>query len=487
MQPLLRQAAARSPRWRPWRELSTLPAEAETQLLRPASPLLFGGATWRSPPAPSSLCRRCQARCYSKGSYERGEVMAEIKAAKTEKPSDPLRILFCGSDEFSCESLRALHKDMMRLRLIDSIDVVVRPGKRTGRGYKEIKHPPLRELAEELGLPIHELDTFTGWDMPNYINLIIAVSFGLFVPRRLLGKAKYGGLNVHPSLLPDLRGPAPLQHALLAGRSSTGVSLQTLDPERFDHGFVLARTEPLSIPEDCTYDGLVKRLAPVAAELLVSGLREGLHVPPLEEEEKRGMVSTGPPGTPLTHAPKITKEDAYVLPSHIPHLTRRFRVLGPLWFWSRNRGGARKRVIIEEMSDTRPAKMVDDGTPSPWLSMSSSADAEKLDDLRAAAGASGAGRGVPYLLPIEPYPGANTGAGANGDGENGVAKRPEATHLIVWVREGDGDACYLGPIRIETVKVEGDKAKPAARALKDFLVPVDGELVAGMGPSAQRI
>ncbi|KAF3058154.1 Methionyl-tRNA formyltransferase, mitochondrial [Daldinia childiae] len=89
--------------------------------------------------------------------------------------------------------------------------------------------------------------------MPSHTNLIIAVSFGLFVPPRLLRAAQYGGLNVHPSLLPDLRGPAPLQHALLAGHTHTGISLQTLDDRAFDHGLILARTPPLPIPPDTNY------------------------------------------------------------------------------------------------------------------------------------------------------------------------------------------------------------------------------------------
>ena len=121
--------------------------------------------------------------------------------------SDPLRILFCGSDEFSCASLSALHKlhredsDVVR-----SIDVVVRPPKPVGRGLKELRVLPAQTLAASLGLPVWNRDTFTGWDVPRPdgedINLIIAVSFGLFVPPRILQATKYGGLNVHPSLLP---------------------------------------------------------------------------------------------------------------------------------------------------------------------------------------------------------------------------------------------------------------------------------------------
>ncbi|KAL2192026.1 hypothetical protein L209DRAFT_92501 [Thermothelomyces heterothallicus CBS 203.75] len=82
------------------------------------------------------------------------------------KNSDPLRVLFCGSDEFSCASLQALHDEhKINSTLIRSIDVVVRPGKPTGRGYKVMREVPLRGLAKQLDLPIHERDTFTGWNV----------------------------------------------------------------------------------------------------------------------------------------------------------------------------------------------------------------------------------------------------------------------------------------------------------------------------------
>jgi len=65
---------------------------------------------------------------------------------------------------------------------------------------------PIKDMAMELKLPTHEIATFTGWKPPVYgtesMSLVIAVSFGLLVPPRILNLATYGGLNVHPSLLP---------------------------------------------------------------------------------------------------------------------------------------------------------------------------------------------------------------------------------------------------------------------------------------------
>lgn len=89
---------------------------------------------------------------------------------------------------------------------------------------------PCKTLAEELGLRIHQRETFRMWDvslllirvlpvtptsltdglstkLPHGTNLVVVVSFGLFVPRRILSSAKYGGLNVHPSLLPECVSP----------------------------------------------------------------------------------------------------------------------------------------------------------------------------------------------------------------------------------------------------------------------------------------
>ncbi|EAA31723.2 Formyltransferase [Neurospora crassa] len=238
------------------------------------------------------------------------------------KVSDPLRILFCGSDVFSCYSLKALHAEhKANPGLIKSIDVMVRPGKAFGRGYKEIRQVPIQNLAEELSLPIHIRDTFTGWSLPQSphgepINLIVAVSFGLFVPPRILNQAKYGGLNVHPSLLPDLRGPAPLHHALLNRLSHTGVSLQTLSPQTFDAGTVIAQTPlpGIPIPPACTVSQLHDLLAPLGADMLVSSLQKGLHVPPLAPVIDNTIPITPPLPSPVenkmyTHAPKITKAD----------------------------------------------------------------------------------------------------------------------------------------------------------------------------------
>lgn len=130
------------------------------------------------------------------------------------------RILFCGSDQFSVESLKAVNELRRKApSAASSLDVVVKKGKPAGRGRKSIRDGtacplntqpqhaddlsvPLKEAANSLSLPCHEISTFTGWQPPP-VDLVIAVSFGLFVPKRILGAATYGGMNLHPSLLPE--------------------------------------------------------------------------------------------------------------------------------------------------------------------------------------------------------------------------------------------------------------------------------------------
>ncbi|KAG9199837.1 Methionyl-tRNA formyltransferase [Epicoccum nigrum] len=230
-----------------------------------------------------------------------------LSASSGGRAEDPLRILFCGSDRFSIASLDALvHTKHRCPGLIEDIHVAHRPAKPTGRGLKTLKEVPIRAAASALSLPTHTLDTFTGWTPPSPYNLIIAVSFGLLVPPRILSQARHGGLNVHPSLLPDLRGSAPIEHAVLQQRPYTGVSVQTLHPRRFDEGVVLAQTPApgLAIAADETADVLKERLARAGAQMLVHVLVERRFVEPVHSAAWYAGATT--------YAPKITKQDRFV-------------------------------------------------------------------------------------------------------------------------------------------------------------------------------
>ena len=99
-------------------------------------------------------------------------------------------------------------------------------------------------------------------------NLVVAVSFGLFIPRQVLAQVE-STINVHPSLLPQYRGPSPIHHAILNGDQYTGVSLQTLSQQGFDKGTIFAQSSPVAISDTDTLADLWSRLAEMGAEMLV--------------------------------------------------------------------------------------------------------------------------------------------------------------------------------------------------------------------------
>lgn len=183
-------------------------------------------------------------------------------------------------------------------------------------------------MATELGLHLHQIHSFREFRSTDPYNLVVAVSFGLLVPQRVLHDASYGGLNVHPSMLPDLRGPAPIAHTLLKRRPSTGVTLQTMHPTKFDHGQVLARTAEVPVQSSDTPQDLIERLGPIGADLLCKGIEEAVFVSPSEDPTRR------PFGIRRSDvAPKITSEDRHIDWSSwtADEILLRDRVLGNLW------------------------------------------------------------------------------------------------------------------------------------------------------------
>lgn len=274
------------------------------------------------------------------------------------QPSDQrLRILFCGSEEFSAFSLRALSEYARSPESnIDSIDVVTRKDKHVGRGLQRVKSPPIKTVAEELQLPLHQIDTFTGWAPPSYgqdrnspsvPNLVIAVAFGLLVPPRILRSAAYGGVNVHPSLLPQFKGAAPIQWTILQGLETTGVSLQTLHESKFDEGVVLDRiSTPIQNPQTCTFSQLRHQLGPVGAALLVKGLREKRYL-------SHDPIVTGSKLEQTSYAPKIRKQHAAIDPQvhGSRQILRMQRAFSTVWAYSQNIDGKVLRVVTDSIGE----------------------------------------------------------------------------------------------------------------------------------------
>lgn len=126
-----------------------------------------------------------------------------------------------------------------------------------------------------------------------------------------------------------------------------GISLQTLDHKAFDHGTILAQTPAPGIPiaRDASFQQLLSTAAVEGAEMLIQGLREGVHVPPYRDV---GWKAADLKGEQLLHAPKVTKADGQINWSvwTAEQFTRRIRVLGSVWTYVVNDKGVRKRVIF---------------------------------------------------------------------------------------------------------------------------------------------
>ncbi|KAK4147992.1 formyl transferase [Dichotomopilus funicola] len=320
----------------------------------------------------------------------------------------------------------------------------------------------------------------------NPINLIIAVSFGLFVPPRLIHAVKYGGLNVHPSILPDLRGPAPIHHALLRGDSHTGITIQTLSTEAFDHGIPLLQTPPTNlfpILPDHTPTQLQAELAVEGAKMLVQTLREGLHVPPHQscQAANDGGYAVASHQPPLQHAPKITPQDRQILWT-ADNLTsediiRRARVLGPLWthLIVNEKGEERvKRVILEDLTAVtgtpRPPKLKPNPNPGSWKNGTwvPAVDTRKGVGEMTSVGKGSAEDGE--LTWVQKTPILQTNGG--GKGEANLEWETENVRMGYWVGKKRGDegvtvrVSRQSWLRIGKIKVEGSTAKPAKVVLE---------------------
>ena len=182
------------------------------------------------------------------------------------------------------------------------------------------------------------------------------------MPPRILNLARYGGLNVHPSLLPDLKGPAPIQHAILRGRSHTGVSVQTLHPSQFDGGVVLAQTPApgIPIPAGMSADALTQRLGEEGASMLVDVLKKGAFVPPLRDVGWYKEATA-----PVDHAGKMAKTDQQVefSTTTLDRLVKVRRAIGEPWCTL----GNGERLILNEFSVVDRDALRGEGTEALWV------------------------------------------------------------------------------------------------------------------------
>ncbi len=249
----------------------------------------------------------------------------------------PLDLVFMGSAEFGLPALKALRDAGHRIKA-----VYAQPPKPAGRGQRE-KACPIHAAALELGIPVRtpsnlrsaaEHESFAGLGA----DAAVVAAYGLILPPPILAAPRLGCLNIHASLLPRWRGAAPIQRAILAGDSETGVTIMRMD-EGLDTGGILL-AEKIPIGPATMAGGLHDSLALLGAKLIVRAL-EGVAA---------GTLAAVPqPAEGVVYAVKLSRDEGRLdWRKSAGELARAVRALDPwpgTWF---EKDGERIKVLAAD-------------------------------------------------------------------------------------------------------------------------------------------
>ena len=246
-----------------------------------------------------------------------------------------VRIIFMGTPDFAVPALTALVAAGHHV-----VCAYTQPPRPAGRG-KQLQPSPVQRKAEELGIAVRHPVTLRDLEVQADFaaleaDLAVVAAYGLILPQPVLAAPGLGCLNIHASLLPRWRGAAPIQRAILAGDSATGVTIMQMEAG-LDTGpmFAVART-PI---EGKTGGELTAELAELGAHLLVEVLADL----PTRRTEPQPMLG-------VTYAAKVDKAETRLDFSHAAEaLERQVRAFAPApgaWF---ELAGERYRVLNAEV------------------------------------------------------------------------------------------------------------------------------------------
>jgi methionyl-tRNA formyltransferase len=213
-------------------------------------------------------------------------------------PATPLRVVFAGTPEFAARALAALLDSQHEV-----VAVYTQPDRPAGRGRK-LAPSPVKQLAEARGLPVYQPPSLRDEAALQELrrlrpDVMVVAAYGLLLPPAVLQLPRFGCLNIHASLLPRWRGAAPIQRAILAGDSETGITIMQMD-EGLDTGPMLLKKRCPIRPDD-TAATLHDRLAELGAEAIVEALD---HIESLQPEPQDDSQAT--------YAAKLRKEEAII-------------------------------------------------------------------------------------------------------------------------------------------------------------------------------
>lgn len=181
------------------------------------------------------------------------------------------RIIFAGTPEFSVAPLQALLDSDHQV-----IAVYTQPDRPAGRGRK-LTASPVKQLAQTHQIPVFQPESLKTPEAQAELatleaDIMVVVAYGLILPQAVLDTPKHGCLNIHASLLPRWRGAAPIQRAIEAGDSETGITIMQMDVG-LDTGAMLLKTHCPIQPED-TAQTLHDKLAIQGAEAIIDALEQ---------------------------------------------------------------------------------------------------------------------------------------------------------------------------------------------------------------------
>ena len=205
-----------------------------------------------------------------------------------------------GTPDFAVPSLQALHQEGYPLKRI-----ITQPDRPKGRGRK-LQATPVKRKALELNLNLLQPATPNAAEFAEKLrqiqpDLLIVIAYGHLLSEKILQIPKIGAINVHASLLPKYRGPAPIQWAIINGETQTGVTTLFMDAGMDTGDMLISRTEPI-LPAD-TAATLHDRLAVLGASTLVQTL---------QQLSDRTLQPTRQDHDRATYAPLLKKQDGRI-------------------------------------------------------------------------------------------------------------------------------------------------------------------------------
>ena len=212
-----------------------------------------------------------------------------------------MKVIFAGTPDFAAQALRAIAAAGFEIPL-----VLTQPDRPKGRGM-QLQASPVKQAALELGLAIAQPASLRHEEAQALLraqnaDVMVVAAYGLILPQAVLDTPAHGCLNIHASLLPRWRGAAPIQRAIEAGDTETGVCIMQMDAG-LDTGAVVS-THHYAIKNTDTATDVHDALAVLGAHAIVADLQQ--------LQQTGGLNATPQPPAGITYAQKLSKEEAKI-------------------------------------------------------------------------------------------------------------------------------------------------------------------------------